>query len=110
MPTIVRPHGAMITVRAAKTTELPAVPMAGSADSSGVMPLSRFVRCLDRMTDPAAKRHKLDDEAMTRRRRARTLFFGDNPTAAMLAVLREDGELTDRAPTPGIEQVRNSST
>jgi AcrR family transcriptional regulator len=31
-------------------------------------------------TDPAAKRHKLEDEAATLRRRALTLFFGENPT------------------------------
>ena len=31
-------------------------------------------------TDPAAKRHKLDDESLTPRRRALTLLFGDNPT------------------------------
>ena len=31
-------------------------------------------------TDPAAKRDKLDTEAMTMRRRALTLLFGDNPT------------------------------
>jgi AcrR family transcriptional regulator len=31
-------------------------------------------------TDPAAKRDKLDSEAMTMRRRALTLLFGDNPT------------------------------
>ena len=52
MPTTVRPHSAMITVRAAKTTELPAVPMASGTDSSGVMPLSRLVRCLDKMNRP----------------------------------------------------------
>lgn len=33
-------------------------------------------------TDPAAKRHDVDDEAMTLRRRALTLLFGDNPTGA----------------------------
>ena len=33
-------------------------------------------------TDPAAKRDKLDEESMTMRRRALTLLFGDNPTAA----------------------------
>jgi AcrR family transcriptional regulator len=33
-------------------------------------------------TDPAAKRHKLDDEAIALRRRALTLNFGDNPTGA----------------------------
>ena len=33
-------------------------------------------------TDPAAKRHQLDDESMTPRRRALALLFGDNPTAA----------------------------
>ena len=33
-------------------------------------------------TDPAAKRDKLDTEAMTMRRRALTLLFGDNPTGA----------------------------
>jgi AcrR family transcriptional regulator len=38
-------------------------------------------------TDPAAKRHRLedkalDDESLTQRRRALTLFFGDNPTGA----------------------------
>ena len=33
-------------------------------------------------TDPAAKRDKLDVEAMTMRRRALTLLFGDNPTGA----------------------------
>ena len=33
-------------------------------------------------TDPAAKRDKLDAEAMTMRRRALTLLFGDNPTGA----------------------------
>ena len=52
MPTTVSPHSAMITVRAAKTTELPAVPMASGTDSSGVMPLSRLVRCLYRMKTP----------------------------------------------------------
>ena len=52
MPTTVRPHSAMITVRAANTTELPAVPTASGTDSSGVMPLSRLVRCLDRMNRP----------------------------------------------------------
>ena len=34
MPTTVRPHSAMITVRAAKTTEPPAVPAASPTDSS----------------------------------------------------------------------------
>jgi AcrR family transcriptional regulator len=33
-------------------------------------------------TDPAAKRHRLDNESMTLRQRALTLFFGDNPTGA----------------------------
>jgi AcrR family transcriptional regulator len=33
-------------------------------------------------TDPAAKRHKLDDESLTPRQRALTLLFGDNPTGA----------------------------
>jgi AcrR family transcriptional regulator len=33
-------------------------------------------------TDPAAKRDKLDAEAMTMRRCALTLLFGDNPTGA----------------------------
>jgi AcrR family transcriptional regulator len=33
-------------------------------------------------TDPAAKRHKLDDESLTPRRRALTLLFGDHPTGA----------------------------
>ena len=33
-------------------------------------------------TDPAAKRDKLDSEALTMRRRALTLLFGDNPTGA----------------------------
>ena len=33
-------------------------------------------------TDPAAKRHKLDDESLTPRRRALTLLFGDKPTGA----------------------------
>ncbi len=33
-------------------------------------------------TDPAAKRDKLDTEAMAMRRRALTLLFGDNPTGA----------------------------
>jgi AcrR family transcriptional regulator len=33
-------------------------------------------------TDPAAKRNKLDDEQMTMRERALTLFFGDDPTGA----------------------------
>jgi len=33
-------------------------------------------------TDPAAKRDKLDTEAMTMCRRALTLLFGDNPTGA----------------------------
>jgi AcrR family transcriptional regulator len=32
--------------------------------------------------DRAAKRHQLDDEAITVQRRALTLFFGDNPTGA----------------------------
>ena len=35
MPTTVSPHSAMITVRAAKTTELQAVPTASRTDSSG---------------------------------------------------------------------------
>ena len=52
MPTTLSPHSAMITVRAAKTTALPAVPMARGTDSSGVMPLSRLVRCLDKMNTP----------------------------------------------------------
>ena len=52
MPTTVRPHSAMITVRAAKTTALPAVPMASGTDSSGVMPLSRLARCRDKMNSP----------------------------------------------------------
>jgi AcrR family transcriptional regulator len=33
-------------------------------------------------TDPAAKRDKLDTEAMTMRQRALTLLFGDHPTGA----------------------------
>ena len=33
-------------------------------------------------TDPAAKRDKLDAEAMVMRQRALTLLFGDNPTGA----------------------------
>ena len=33
-------------------------------------------------TDPAAKRSELDAEVMAIRRRALTLFFGDNPTGA----------------------------
>ena len=33
-------------------------------------------------TDPAAKRNKMDYEAMTLRQRALTLLFGDNPTGA----------------------------
>ena len=33
-------------------------------------------------TDPAAKRNKVDYEAMTLRQRALTLLFGDNPTGA----------------------------
>jgi AcrR family transcriptional regulator len=33
-------------------------------------------------TDPAAKRNKLDDEAMTLRQRALILLFGDHPTGA----------------------------
>jgi hypothetical protein len=33
-------------------------------------------------TDPAAKRDKLDEQAMTMRRHALTLLFGDNPTGA----------------------------
>ena len=33
-------------------------------------------------TDPAAKRDKLDAEAMTMRHRALSLLFGDNPTGA----------------------------
>ncbi len=52
MPTTVRPHSAIITVRPANTTALPAVPTASGTDSSGVMPLSRLVRCLDRMNRP----------------------------------------------------------
>ena len=52
MPTMVRPHSAMITVRAAKTTELPAAPMASGTDSSASSPLSRLVRCLDKMNEP----------------------------------------------------------
>jgi AcrR family transcriptional regulator len=32
--------------------------------------------------DPAAKREKLDEEPLSMRRRALTLIFGDNPTAA----------------------------
>ena len=38
MPTTARPHSAMMTVRAAKTTELPAVPAARATASSGGMP------------------------------------------------------------------------
>jgi hypothetical protein len=33
-------------------------------------------------TDPAAKRNRLDDKTRELRRRALTLFFGDNPTGA----------------------------
>ena len=33
-------------------------------------------------TDPAAKRNKLDEEAVTLAQRAMTLFFGDKPTGA----------------------------
>ncbi len=33
-------------------------------------------------TDPAAKRHRIDEEAVTLSKRALTLFFGDNPTGA----------------------------
>jgi AcrR family transcriptional regulator len=33
-------------------------------------------------TDPAAKRDKLDEQAMAMRRHALTLLFGDNPTGA----------------------------
>ena len=33
-------------------------------------------------SEPAAKRHGLDDEAITLRQRALTLVFGDNPTGA----------------------------
>jgi AcrR family transcriptional regulator len=33
-------------------------------------------------SDPAAKRHKLDDEPMLLRRRALTVMFGDDPTPA----------------------------
>jgi hypothetical protein len=33
-------------------------------------------------SDPAAKRDKLDAEAMAMRRRAQTLLFGDSPTGA----------------------------
>jgi hypothetical protein len=33
-------------------------------------------------SDPAAKRHGLDDEAITLRQRALALVFGDNPTGA----------------------------
>jgi AcrR family transcriptional regulator len=33
-------------------------------------------------TDPAAKRHRIDEEAVTLSRRALALFFGDNPTGA----------------------------
>ncbi len=52
MPTTLSPHSAMITVRAAKTTELPAVPIASGTDSSGVMPVSRLARCRDRTNRP----------------------------------------------------------
>ena len=34
------------------------------------------------VTDPAAKRNKLDDESVTLRQRGLTLLFGDNPTGA----------------------------
>lgn len=33
-------------------------------------------------TDPAAKRNRIDDESVALRRRALTLFFGENPTGA----------------------------
>ena len=33
-------------------------------------------------SDPAAKRNKLDEEAMTMRRRALSLLYGENPTGA----------------------------
>jgi AcrR family transcriptional regulator len=33
-------------------------------------------------TDPAAKRSKLDEESVARRRRGLTLFFGEHPTGA----------------------------
>ncbi|AOW85990.1 hypothetical protein BC342_05040 [Streptomyces olivaceus] len=51
MPTTVSPHRATITVRPAKTTALPAVPVARPADSSGSMPDASWVRCLDRMSN-----------------------------------------------------------
>jgi hypothetical protein len=48
IPTTDRPHNAMITVIAAKTTELPAVPTANGIDSAGVRPRRMLVRCRDR--------------------------------------------------------------
>jgi hypothetical protein len=33
-------------------------------------------------SDPAAKRHKLDDESISLRQRAMTLLFGEAPTGA----------------------------
>ena len=49
MPTIDRPHSAMITVRPAKTTAEPAVPVARAVDSSGSIPAASWVRWRDRM-------------------------------------------------------------
>ena len=39
-------------------------------------------------TDPASKREKLDEEPLSMRRRAVTLIFGDNPTAAERIAIR----------------------
>ena len=52
MPTTDSPHSAMMTVSPANTTELPAVPTARGTESSGSIPLSRLLRCRDRMNSP----------------------------------------------------------
>lgn len=45
IPVSARPHSATATVRAAKTTELPAVPAARATDSCGAIPAWSWVRC-----------------------------------------------------------------
>lgn len=49
MPTTASPQSAMMTLRPANTTELPAVPADRPADSSGSMPSSRWPRWRARM-------------------------------------------------------------
>jgi AcrR family transcriptional regulator len=57
--------------------------------------------------DPAAKREKLDEEPLSMRRRALTLIFGDNPTAAerlaFMAVSSIPGYLPELADLPDEE-------